>query len=139
MANYEIMVIIDPKEDIKIAEKLAKDVFGNGLKKFTKMQNTKLAYPINNSMTAQYALIDANVSGELVKEFIRKVNITKTIWRQLAINLDTERAKDSWKNMKKFEEMKKKRLEEREARGDSKFSPRENFKSSREKKEAEDE
>lgn len=115
MAKYEIMLIVDPKEDLKTVEAMAKDVFKDGMKKFQKMDRTELAYPINNSNTAQYVLIDAELSGDDVKEFTRKVNISKTIWRQMTINLDQERAMDSLKNMKKFEEMKAKRAAERAA------------------------
>ena len=115
MAKYEIMIIVDPKEDLKTVEALAKDVFGDGMKKFAKMDKTELAYPINKTTTAQYVLIDAELDGEQIKEFTRKVNISKTIWRQLAINLDSERQMDSWENMKKFEEFKKKKAAERAA------------------------
>lgn len=124
MANYEIMVIVDPKEDLATVEKLAKDVFGNDFEKFTKMDKTDLAYPINKSNTAQYALIFANTTGENIKEFTRKVNITKTIWRQLAINLDTERATASWDNMKKFEEFKARKAAERAKRAESGERPK---------------
>lgn len=103
MANYEIMVIADPKEELKNIESLTKEVFGANLKSFKKMDRTELAYPINKSNTAQYILIDAECSGEDVKEFARKASISKTIWRHLTINLDEERAKDSWKHMDKFE------------------------------------
>lgn len=115
MAKYEIMLIVDPKEDIKNVETLVKEVFKDGLKKFTKMDRKDLAYPINKSNTAQYVLIDADTTGVDVKELTRRVNITKTIWRQMAINLDQERAMDSLKNMKKFEEMKARKAAERAA------------------------
>lgn len=116
MAKYEIMIIADPKEDIKTIETMVKDVFGTGMNKFTKMDRTKLAYPINKSNTATYILVDAETTGEAIKEFTRRVNITKTIWRQLAINLDSERAVDSLKNMAKFEEFKARKAAERAAR-----------------------
>lgn len=115
MAKYEIMIIVDPKEDIKTVETMVKDVFGSGLTKFTKMDKTELAYPINKSNTAQYVLVNAETTGEQIKEFTRRVNITKTIWRQLAINLDSERAVDSLKNMKKFEEFKARKAAEKAA------------------------
>lgn len=116
MAKYEIMIIADPKEDVKTIETMVKDIFGTGMKKFTKMDRTELAYPINKSNTATYILVDAETTGEAIKEFTRKVNITKTIWRQLAINLDSERAVDSLKNMAKFEEFKARKAAERAAR-----------------------
>ena len=57
MANYEIMIIVDPKENLKNVELLSKEVFKDGLKKFTKMERTDLAYPINNSTIANYFFI----------------------------------------------------------------------------------
>ena len=126
MANYEIMFIIDPKEDVKTVETMVKDVLGKGLKEFKKMDRTELAYPINNSTTAQYVLVTADVEGSAIKELTRKVNISKTIWRQLSINLDSERAVDSLKNMKKFEEMKARRAAERASF--RKDSPKREFK-----------
>ena len=116
MAKYEIMLILDPKEELDTVKKMVNDIFGEGLQKFTKMDKTELAYPINKSNTAQYILINADTTGEEIKELTRRVNITKSIWRQLAINLDTERAVDSLKNMKKFEEFKARKAAERSAR-----------------------
>ena len=113
MAKYEIMIIVDPKEDLKNIETLTKEVFESDLKNFTKMDKTELAYEINNSKTAHFVLIDVETNGLKIKEFTRRVNISKTIWRELAINLDTERAKDSWANMKKFQEFKARRAAER--------------------------
>lgn len=115
MANYEIMLIVDPKEDLKTVEGLVKEVLGSDVKSFEKMDKTELAYEINGSTTAQYVLVNAETTGPKVKELTRIVNITKSIWRQLAINLDTERAKDSWKHMKKFEEFKARKTAERQA------------------------
>ena len=114
MANYEIMIIVDPKEDLKKIQLLSKEVFKDGFKKFIKMDRTELAYPINNSTTAHYALLNVQSNKEEIKEFSRKVSISKTIWRHLAINLDTERAVKSLKNMKKFEDWKARKAAERE-------------------------
>lgn len=129
MAKYEIMIIVDPKADLKEIESFTKEIFENGLTKFTKMDKTDLAYPINKSTTAQYILIDAEVEGDVIKEFTRRVNINKSIWRQLAINLDTERAVSSLENMKKFEEFKARKAAERSERERSgerpSFRPRE--------------
>ncbi|NQZ65703.1 MAG: 30S ribosomal protein S6 [Mycoplasmatales bacterium] len=116
MANYEIMMIIDPKKDIKEIEQFTNEIFKDGVKKFTKMDRTNLAYPINKSNTAQYVLVNVETEGDFIKEFTRKVNINKSIWRQLVINLDSERAVDSLKNMKKFEEFKARRAAERAER-----------------------
>ena len=93
MAKYEIMLILDPKSDIKEAEKLVNEVFTNA--KFEKMDRTELAYEINKSKTAHYALVNVEANGEEIKEFSRKANIIKTIWRYLTINLDTEMGREA--------------------------------------------
>ena len=123
MANYEIMIIADPKEELKNIESLTKDVFGTHLKSFKKMDRTELAYPINKSNTAMYVLVNADCFGEDVKEFARKASISKTIWRHLTINLDEERAKDTWKHMEKFE----KQREAKKAAWESEKKSRESF------------
>ena len=92
MPKYEIMLILDPKEDVKVANKIAKDAFGSSFKEFTKMDQTELAYPINNSTTATYLLAEFDADSKGVAEFTRKVNITKSIWRQLIINLSEEKS-----------------------------------------------
>ncbi len=103
MPNYEIMLILDPKEDIKIAEQIAKDAFKGGVKKFEKLDRTELAYPINNSTTGTYILMDVNTDGENIKEFTRKINITKTIWRDMIVNIDEEKANKIAKPVKPYE------------------------------------
>lgn len=92
MPKYEIMLILDPKEDIKIANTIAKDAFGSSFSGFEKMDRTELAYPINNSTTATYLLSEFEADSKGVAEFTRKVNITKSIWRQLIINLSEEKS-----------------------------------------------
>jgi len=79
MPKYEIMLILDPKEDVKVADTIAKDAFGSSFPGFTKMDRTELAYPINNSTTATYLLVEFEADGQNVSEFTRKVNISKTI------------------------------------------------------------
>ena len=92
MPNYEIMLILDPKSDISVANTIAKDVFGQGVKKSEKMDRTELAYKINNSNTAIYMLMNIDTEPQNIAEFNRKINITKDIWRALVINLDEEKA-----------------------------------------------
>ena len=103
MPNYEIMLILDPKEDIKVAEQLSKDVFGSDVKKFEKLDRTELAYPINNSTTGTYILMNVETEGRNIKEFTRKVNINKSIWREMIINVDEEKANKIAKPRKPFE------------------------------------
>ncbi|WP_036464819.1 30S ribosomal protein S6 [Mycoplasmopsis sturni] len=91
MSKYEIMMIVDPKADIAIAEKLLKEVFGKGVQKAEKLERTDLAYEINKSKQAQYLLAEITSPSDLIAEFTRKANILKEIWRFLVINLDTEK------------------------------------------------
>ncbi len=90
MAKYEIMLVLDPKADKTSAETIAKEVFAKGIQEFKKLDNTDLAYEINGSMTGQYFLMNVETEGKNIQEWNRRVNITKTIWRNLVINLDNE-------------------------------------------------
>lgn len=92
MAKYEIMLILDPKEDIQVAEKLVNETFKNA--EFKKLDRTELAYEINKSKTATYVLVNTEANGAEVKEFIRRSNIMKTVWRHLVVNLDTEMGRE---------------------------------------------
>ncbi len=93
MPKYEIMLIVDPKL-LTEAETIAKEVLGVDAN-ITKLEKTELAYEINGTKIANYLVVDVTTEGATVKEFIRRANISKAIWRHLAINLDSERAMDS--------------------------------------------
>lgn len=77
MPKYEIMLIVDPKQ-ITEAEKIAKDVLGTDAN-ITKLEKTELAYEINGTKIANYLLIDVTTTGAVVKEFVRRANISKSI------------------------------------------------------------
>ncbi|MBG0730687.1 30S ribosomal protein S6 [Mycoplasma sp. 'Moose RK'] len=92
MPKYEIMVILDPKAESSVLENLFSTVFGNqAAKKLQKLELTNLAYPIKKSLTGQYFLANLLIQTDLIDEFIRRANITKTVWRYLIINLDSEK------------------------------------------------
>ncbi|QGZ97213.1 30S ribosomal protein S6 [Mycoplasma sp. NEAQ87857] len=91
MFKYEIMTIVDPKADVKVVENLLSEVFAEGVKKVEKLERNELAYEINKSKHAQYVLALVETEGENIAEFTRKANIIKEIWRNLVINLDTEK------------------------------------------------
>lgn len=93
MPKYEIMLIVDPKE-LTQAETMAKEILGANAN-ITKLEKTELAYEINGTKIANYLLIDVTTTGAIVKEFIRRANISKNIWRHLVVNLDSERAMDT--------------------------------------------
>ncbi|WP_341491616.1 30S ribosomal protein S6 [Mesomycoplasma ovipneumoniae] len=92
MPKYEIMTILDPKAEATILENLLSTTFSqNSSYKLVKLENSSLAYPIKKSKTAQYFLINLDSPANLIEEFVRRANITKSIWRYLIINLDSEK------------------------------------------------
>lgn len=102
MSKYEIMLILDPSSSTQIAQEICDATFKSSKDlKVAKLENTELAYKINKSKTAIYVLINVSASGEEIIEFTRKCNITKTIWRQLVINLDSEKGLNRKANPKK--------------------------------------
>ncbi|MGL5205532.1 MAG: 30S ribosomal protein S6 [Metamycoplasmataceae bacterium] len=102
MSKYEIMLILDPSSSTQIAQEICDSTFKSAKDlKVTKLENTELAYKINKSKSAIYVLINVSATGEEIIEFTRKCNITKTIWRQLAINLDSEKGLNRKANPKK--------------------------------------
>lgn len=100
MNKYEIMMIVGPKEDAKIAFDLLSEVFGKGVKKAEKLENTELAYEINKSKQGQYILASVESDPKNIAEFTRRTNIIKGIWRALVINLDSEKGLNSKKEFK---------------------------------------
>ncbi|OYD27118.1 small subunit ribosomal protein S6 [Mycoplasma testudineum] len=94
MIKYEIMMILAPATDEKVAKDLLESTFkSGGIEKFEVMDRTELAYEINKSKTAKYvlAIVNSNNATEELSEFTRKVNINKVIWRKMVVNLTTER------------------------------------------------
>lgn len=91
MSKYEIMLMIDPKENIDFVSKLVEEVFTQKAEKIEKLPFSELAYAVNKSMVATYILINISATGDQIKEFRRRANISKTVWRELIINLDKER------------------------------------------------
>ncbi|QZE12506.1 30S ribosomal protein S6 [Mycoplasma sp. Ms02] len=91
MSKYEIMIIVDPKAEVEVATNLLSEVFGSGVKKAEKLELTQLAYTINKSNQAQYVYAEVETEESNIAEFTRRSNILKPIWRQLVINLDSEK------------------------------------------------
>ncbi|UVD81750.1 30S ribosomal protein S6 [Mycoplasma iguanae] len=103
MAKYEIMAILAPGEDVSTVSKVASDVFGQeSLKSVEKLERTELAYPINKSKTAVYVLMVLEADEQKISEFVRLTNISKTIWRVLVINLDSEKGLNRKTTVKKI-------------------------------------
>lgn len=92
MSKYEIMMIVDPKADSNIGFGLVEEIFGKAsITKAEKLETTDLAYEIKKSNKAQYLLFEVKTKSNLIAEFTRRCNINKLIWRQLVINLDSEK------------------------------------------------
>lgn len=92
MSKYEILVIVDPKADAKVGFDLVEEVFGKtNITKSEKLELTDLAYEIKGSNKAQYLSFELNAESHLIAEFTRRANINKQIWRQLVINLTSEK------------------------------------------------
>lgn len=108
MNNYEIMVILDPKIEARLAHNLVEEIFGKeSIAKEERLDITDLAYPINKSIKGQYVVFEVKSTSEKVYEFSRKANISKNIWRHLIINLSTEKGKNKvFKNKKVFKNFK---------------------------------
>lgn len=121
MAKYEIMLILDPKEDLKVAETIVNETLKGA--QITKLDRTELAYEINKSKSATYVVVEVEANGTEVKEFIRRANIAKSIWRHLVVNLDSENgreesAKKLTAHAEKMKEFAERREAERAERGD---------------------
>ncbi|SYV97740.1 30S ribosomal protein S6, partial [Mycoplasmopsis edwardii] len=80
MNKYEIMMIVSPKADVKVAFDLLSEVFGKGVSKAEKLENNRLAYEINKSEFGQYVLANVETNGSNIAEFTRRTNIIKEIW-----------------------------------------------------------
>ena len=118
MPKYEISIIVDPKKNAKEVEGFLKDIFGKNLKEVNKLERTELAYEINNSKVAQYFLFIIETTPKNIEEFVRKVNIEKTIWRHIIINLDKEKSIDTVKFIrteKQVQELREKFILKRKA------------------------
>ncbi len=102
MSKYEIMLILDPSSNSQVAQEICDSTFKSKDLKLEKLENTELAYKINKSKNAIYILINVSATGEEVIEFTRKCNITKVIWRQMVINLDSEKGLNRKANPKKI-------------------------------------
>lgn len=102
MNKYEIMLIVDPKADVKIAFDLLSDVFGKGVQKAEKLERNELAYEINKSKHGQFVLALVEADSKTPNEFTRRTNIIKEIWRTLIVNLDSEKGLNSTKSTKNF-------------------------------------
>lgn len=94
MANYEMMVIIDPalseadsKNTLETIEKILKESKGKVVKQDV-WGEKKLAYKINGSEKGFYALFNIELDGTAIKTINGLLNLEKSIWRYMFVNTD---------------------------------------------------
>ncbi len=94
MANYELMVILDPalsdadqKKSITTIGKILKDASGKKIKEDV-WGEKKLAYKINGSEKGVYVLFTLELNGENIKTINGLFNLEQEIWRYMFVNLD---------------------------------------------------
>jgi small subunit ribosomal protein S6 len=91
MANYELMVIVNPKvsEDERTASiGELKELFKTNSVKIEKEDvwgDTKMAYEINKVDRAFYILYDLDMEGKLIKDLSKTINLNKNIWRYMFV------------------------------------------------------
>ncbi len=91
MANYEMMVIVNPKisEDERNAsiDELKKLFKTNSVKieKEDVWGDKKMAYKINKSDRGFYILFDLDLDGKLITTMSKTINLNKNIWRYMFV------------------------------------------------------
>jgi small subunit ribosomal protein S6 len=89
MANYELMLIINPtisEEDRNASIENLKSLFEKNEAKIEKEDiwgDKKLAYKINKLDRGFYALYDLDLDGKLIKEISKQINLDKNIIRYM--------------------------------------------------------
>lgn len=95
MANYELMLIVDPS--------LSEDEIKNNLKEITTLVENnswkvekediwgekKLSYKINKSEKGYYALYDLEINWVAIKDISKIFNLNKNIWRYMFVKKDS--------------------------------------------------
>ncbi len=91
MANYELMLLLDPSisEDDRTASlNELKKLFKENKVKIEKEDvwgDKKLAYKINKSDRAFYVLLDLEMDGKLIKNISKEMNLYTNIWRYMFV------------------------------------------------------
>ncbi|MFK7780084.1 MAG: 30S ribosomal protein S6 [Candidatus Gracilibacteria bacterium] len=91
MANYELMVIVNPtvsedERNASIGE--LKELFKTNSVKIEKEDvwgDKKMAYQINKSDRGFYILFDLDMEGKLIKDLSKTINLNKNIWRYMFV------------------------------------------------------
>jgi len=90
MANYEMMVILDPSSEEARTQSLEelKTLFKTHSIKIENEDvwgDKKLAYQINKSDRGFYTLFDLDMDGKVIKEISKTINLNKSIWRYMFV------------------------------------------------------
>lgn len=94
MANYEMMLIVDPsisEEDRTKTLDNVKALFKKNSVKITKEDiwgDKKLAYKINKSERAFYVLFQLDMDWVKIKEMNTTLNLEKNVWRYMFVKQD---------------------------------------------------
>lgn len=89
MANYELLLIVDPtlsetERDVSLDN--LKALFKKAKAKIEKEDiwwDKKLAYKINKSDRGFYVLLDLELDWKLIKDLSKSINLDKNIWRYM--------------------------------------------------------
>ena len=94
MANYELMLIINPsisEDDRNSSLNNLKKLFEENSVKVEKEDvwwEKKLAYKINNSNTGFYVLFDLELNGKTISPMTKTMNLDKNIYRHMFVKKD---------------------------------------------------
>lgn len=90
MANYELMLILNPNSEedrtatLENLDKMFQDNSVNVVKKDV-WGDKKLAYKINSSDRGFYILFDLELDGKVLVNFTKSFNLDKTVWRHMFV------------------------------------------------------
>ncbi len=110
MRKYELMFIVRPdtsEEDLdKLVAQMEGVVSGAGgkVEKTDKMGRRRLAYRVQGFQDGHYVLFTLEGSGDTVKELERRLRVTDTVIKFLAVRIDEEQ-----KRIDKVKELRAKR------------------------------
>ncbi len=96
MRKYEIMFIVRPDTPEEDVDKLIAQMegvvtaAGGKTEKVDKMGRRKLAYRVSRYREGFYALFTVEGTGDMVKEFERRLKVTDTVIKFLTVRVDEE-------------------------------------------------
>jgi len=94
MANYELMMILDPaigEESLSATTDTVKKLLKDAKAKIVKEDvwgEKKLSYKIKGSLSGHYILWNLELDGKEIKAMNTQFNLEQNIWRYMFVNLD---------------------------------------------------